>query len=94
MIQNPLDVRSVSWKEISYVGVPQKFTGFTSSSQFWRIRVISNHGGQCTCFQAVEFNGADQRIIDLFQRLNLQKYTDPVIKSVSFYPTTFVEPVW
>nr|XP_022301362.1 uncharacterized protein LOC111109506 [Crassostrea virginica] len=62
-------------------GVPQKFTGFTSSSQFWRIRVISNHGGQCTCFQAVEFNGADQRIIELFQRLNLQKYTDPVIKS-------------
>lgn len=62
-------------------GVPQKFTGFTSKSQFWRMNIISNHGGQCTCFQAVEFNGTDHRIIELFEQLNLQKYSDSVIKS-------------
>lgn len=62
-------------------GVPQKFTGFTSKSQFWRMNIISNHGGQCTCFQAVEFNGTDHRVIELFEQLNLQKYSDSVIKS-------------
>lgn len=62
-------------------GVPQKFTGFTSKSQFWRMNIKSNHGGQCTCFQAVEFNGTDHRIIELFEQLNLQKYSDSVIKS-------------
>lgn len=62
-------------------GVPQKFTGFTSKSQFWRMNIISNHGGQCTCFQAVEFNGTDHRIIELFEQLNLQKYSYSVIKS-------------
>lgn len=68
---------------IFLAGVPQKFTGFTSKSQFWRMNIKSNHGGQCTCFQAVEFNGTDHRIIELFEQLNLQKYSDSVIKSVS-----------
>ncbi|XP_062604816.1 uncharacterized protein LOC134266613 [Saccostrea cucullata] len=62
-------------------GVPQKFTGFTSKSQFWRINVKSNYGGQCTCFQAVEFCGTDNRIIEFFEHLNLQKYSDTVIKA-------------
>ncbi|XP_048742322.2 transient receptor potential cation channel subfamily A member 1-like [Ostrea edulis] len=61
-------------------GVPQKFTGFTSTSQFWRINIISNHGGQCMCFQAVEFHGTDHQVTVFFEQLNLQKYTDAVIK--------------
>ncbi|KAK3101150.1 hypothetical protein FSP39_001324 [Pinctada imbricata] len=73
-------------------GIPQIFKDFTDTSQYWRINVLSNHGGLCTCFQAIKLFGADCRIKQMLDGYKMSKYSDAFFKAVSvisFYLIVF-----
>ena len=57
-------------------GKPQTFKDFTASSQFWRFHLLMNHGANCTCFQGLSLHGAEDRILTVFQRLDMSDYAE------------------
>ncbi|KAH3816102.1 ankyrin repeat and sterile alpha motif domain-containing protein 1B-like [Dreissena polymorpha] len=62
-------------------GVPQTFTDFTSRSRYWRILLLDNFGGKCTCFQGIQLYGADERIRSLLKENDMDNYADEIISS-------------
>lgn len=60
-------------------GVAQVFKNFTASGQYWRLFILENHGGNCTCFQGITLHGADDRIFTFFDKLDLLEYADKFV---------------
>lgn len=66
----------------SIEGTPQDFFSFMDQSQYWRVVILENYGGNCICFQGIQFYGADSRVSKLLEEHHLSSYTDKIIQKV------------
>ena len=70
-----------------FEGVPQTFKDFTASSRYWRFHLLENHGASCTCFQELALHGADDRIIEFLNELEMSEYAEKIISKVHLFTT-------
>ncbi|XP_023223541.1 uncharacterized protein LOC111624819 [Centruroides sculpturatus] len=52
-------------------GEPQEYHGFKETSQYWKLLIKDNHGGDIISLHSIHFYGVDPSVIEFFENLDM-----------------------